>query len=41
MEFNMPPERMDAVRRAGDAAMEAFLAGDRQPSPGFAEAATP
>jgi predicted acylesterase/phospholipase RssA len=41
MEFNMPPERMDAVRRAGDAAMEAFLAGDRQPAPRSTEAATP
>lgn len=41
MEFNMPPERMDAVRRAGDAAMEAFLAGDRQPLPRSAEPATP
>jgi len=41
MEFNMPPERMDAVRRAGDAAMEAFLAGDRQPALRSTEAATP
>lgn len=29
MEFNMAPQRMEAVKRAGEAAMEAFLAGNR------------
>lgn len=32
MEFNMTPQRMEAVKRAGEAAMEAFLNGDH-PSP--------
>jgi NTE family protein len=27
LEFDMPPEKMDAIRRAGEAAMEAYLAG--------------
>ncbi len=33
MEFNMPAQRMDAVREAGFAAMEAFLATSAQASP--------
>ncbi len=33
MEFNMIAERREAVKRAGEAAMEAFLAGNPQSSP--------
>jgi hypothetical protein len=31
MEFDMAPERTEAVMRAGEVAMEAFLAGERMP----------
>jgi NTE family protein len=33
MEFNMPRQRMEAIKRAGDTAMEAFLAGNQPSTP--------
>jgi len=40
MEFNMTSQRREAVQRAGEAAMETFLAGDRLSSPAQLEPAT-
>jgi hypothetical protein len=41
MEFNMTPERREAVKLAGEAAMEAFLAGSQLPVSAQSAPATP